>query len=75
MGSHDCHMTACTTITRLVQQADQVMHSPNGQNLVDLLLKVGRGGYDEQTVQEIDGDTMRTHVLGATDSREVRRSM
>lgn len=43
---------------------------PNAENLLCVLLTVGRGGDDEQAVQEVDGDAMRALVAGTPDAGE-----
>ncbi len=44
------------------------MLSPNLQDLSGLFLSVGRGCNDEQTVKHVYGNTMRTLVIGASDT-------
>ena len=40
---------------------------PDSEYLFDLFLFVWRGRYDEQPVQHIYGDAVRTRVVGTSD--------
>lgn len=46
------------------------LSAPDAEDLLRVLLTVGRGGNDEQSVQQIDGDAVGTLVAGAPDPRE-----
>ena len=48
----------------------EIFTTPDGQDLLDLLLAVRLCGDDEQPVQQIDGDPVGTAVRGATDPEE-----
>lgn len=49
------------------------MLSPNLQDLSGLFLSVGRGCNDEQTVKHVYGNTMRTLVIGASDTVKMKQ--
>lgn len=49
---------------------DQTQISPNLKDLSGLLLSVGRRSNDQQTVQQVDRNAVRTLVVGASDSVE-----
>ena len=46
--------------------------SPDLQDLPRLLLGVRRGGDDEQAVQQVDGDAVRTLIVCAADTERCR---
>lgn len=47
---------------------------PDLEDLPGLLLGVGGGGDDEQAVQQVDGDAVRTMVVCAADAERNGRS-
>lgn len=46
------------------------LSAPDAEDLLRVLFTVGRGGNDEQSVQQVDGDAVGTLVAGAPDPGE-----
>lgn len=52
------------------QARSRALPAPDTEDLLRVLLAVGRGGDDEQAVQQVDGDAVGALVAGAPDAGE-----
>lgn len=61
------------SVTHLSNRVDrsQALPTPDAEDLLRVFLAVGRGGDNQQAVQQINGDAMGALVAGAPDAGEV----
>lgn len=62
-----CQTEWTPALPRPALQCQVALPAPDAEDLLRVLLAVGRGGNDEQSVQQVDGDAMGTLVAGAPD--------